>query len=144
MLKRGLLWIPFFGWGLATLSPITVRRGAGPKKLRRLLAQGGGRLAQGFWVIVFPEGTRVRVNERRRFHVGGAWLASRTSVPVIPVAHNAGGLWPRNKFMKYPGVITVSVGQPIASAGRQAEEINEEAHAWIDGARTRIGEPRRH
>jgi 1-acyl-sn-glycerol-3-phosphate acyltransferase len=141
VLKRGLLWVPFFGWGLATLSPITVQRGAGPKNLRRLLAQGGDRLAQGFWVVVFPEGTRTRLDERRRFQVGGAWLASRTGVPVLPVAHNAGGLWPRNRFMKYPGTITVSVGAPIASVGREASEINEEARRWVEAERARIGDP---
>jgi 1-acyl-sn-glycerol-3-phosphate acyltransferase len=139
VLKRGLLWVPFFGWGLATLSPITVKRGAPARTLRRLLEQGRNRLAQGFWVIVFPEGTRVRPGERRRFQAGGAWLACRTNVPVIPVAHNAGELWPKNGFLKYPGTITVSIGAPIAPAGRSPDELNAAVERWIEQEMARIG-----
>lgn len=142
VLKRGLLWIPFFGWGLATLSPITMKRGAGTKNLLRLLAQGRNRLAQGFWITIFPEGTRVPPGESRRFQAGGAWLASRTGVPVIPVAHNAGTLWPKNGFFKYPGTITVSIGAPIESRERKADELNQAVQAWIESEMALIGEAR--
>ncbi len=142
VLKRGLLWIPFFGWGLATISPITVKRGAGGQALRRLLDQGRDRLRQGFWVIIFPEGTRVPPGKRVRFQPGGAWLACRTGVPVLPIAHNAGGVWPKNGFLKYPGTVTVSIGTPIDPAGRKAEDLNAEASAWIEREVDRIGAPR--
>lgn len=139
VLKRGLLWVPFFGWGLATLSPITVKRGARSQSLRRLLEQGKDRLRQGFWVVIFPEGTRVPPGKRVRFQPGGAWLACRTEVPVIPVAHNAGALWPKNGFLKYPGTVTVSIGAPVATAGRKPEELNREIEAWIEREVARIG-----
>jgi 1-acyl-sn-glycerol-3-phosphate acyltransferase len=142
VVKRGLLWIPFFGWGLATLSPIAIKRGARTQSLRRLWEQGMNRLNRGFWVVIFPEGTRVRPGQRATFQSGGAWLACRSQVAVIPVAHNAGELWPRNGFLKYPGTITVCIGAPIASAGRKAEELNREVKTWIDAEMQRIGHAR--
>src|SRR6266568_2824329 len=95
VLKRELLWIPFFGWGLALMSPIAIDRGRGPRALRRMAELGHERLAQGFWIAIFPEGTRVGPGERGKYHVGGAWLAVECGVPVVPVAHNAGLLWGR-------------------------------------------------
>ena len=138
VLKRGLLWVPFFGWGLATLSPITVRRDARARTLRRLLEQGKDRLAQGFWIVVFPEGTRVPPGERRPYQAGGAWLACRTGVPVVPIAHNAGELWPRNSFLKYPGTVTVSIGEPIETKGMKAEALLARVESWIEAEMTRI------
>ncbi len=139
VVKRGLLWVPFFGWGLATLSPIAIKRGARTRSLRRLWEQGKDRLDRGFWIVIFPEGTRVRPGQRVKFQSGGAWLACRTAVSVIPVAHNAGELWPRNRFLKYPGTVTVSIGAPMASAGRKAEELNRELEAWIETEMQHIG-----
>ncbi len=132
LLKRELLWIPFFGWGLALMSPIAIDRGRGVSALRALARRGKERLAQGFWVVVFPEGTRVRPGERGRFRAGGAWLAAENGVPVIPVAHNAGLYWPRNAFLKRPGTVIVRIGPPIDTRGRSAEEINTLAQTWIE------------
>ena len=132
VLKRWLLWLPFFGWGLATLSPITVTPGAGTRTLRRMLVQGRDRLEQGFWVVVFPEGTRVRPGERGTYQAGGAWLACKTNVPVVPVAHDAGRLWPKNSFLKYPGVVTVRIGTPIEPDGLSTEELNRRVADWIE------------
>ena len=142
VVKRGLLWIPFFGWGLATLSPITIKRGARTQSLRRLGEQGNDRLKRGFWVVIFPEGTRVRHGTRIKFQSGGAWLACRADVPVIPVAHNAGSVWGRNSFLKYPGTITVSIGTPTACAGRDANALNAEVETWIETQMQRIGTAR--
>ena len=142
VVKRGLLWIPFFGWGLATLSPITIKRGARAQSLRRLGEQGRNRLERGFWVVIFPEGTRVQHGARERFQSGGAWLACREDVAVIPVAHNAGSVWPRNSFLKYPGTITVSIGAPTACAGRSAAALNSEVESWIEAQMQRIGSAR--
>jgi 1-acyl-sn-glycerol-3-phosphate acyltransferase len=132
VLKRELLWIPFFGWGLALMSPIAIDRRRGPAALRAIARLGAQRLAQGFWVVVFPEGTRVAPGERRAYHLGGAWLAAASGAPVVPVAHNAGLVWPRNAFVKRPGTVTVRIGPPIESAQRDAKTINHLAEAWIE------------
>ncbi|MDA1117979.1 MAG: lysophospholipid acyltransferase family protein [Proteobacteria bacterium] len=133
VLKRELLWIPFFGWGLALMSPIAINRARGRAALRDIARRGKERLAQGFWVIIFPEGTRVRPGERRDYQQGGAWLAAQCGVPVVPVAHNAGRLWPRNAFFKRPGTVTVRIGPPIETAGREVKQISAEVEAWIEG-----------
>jgi 1-acyl-sn-glycerol-3-phosphate acyltransferase len=132
VLKRELLWIPFFGWGLALMSPIAINRSRGMRALRTIARRGRERLAQGFWVVVFPEGTRVAPGSQRAYHPGGAWLASASGAPVVPVAHNAGLLWPRNAFLKRPGTVTVRIGPPIEAANRDPQTINELARTWIE------------
>ena len=132
VLKRELLWIPFFGWGLALMSPIAIDRSRGVAALRAMARRGRERLEQGFWVVVFPEGTRVRPGERRPYQLGGAWLAAASGVPVVPVAHNAGLFWPRNAFLKRPGTVTVRIGPIIDAANRDPKAINEIAEAWIE------------
>ena len=132
VLKRELLWIPFFGWGLALMSPIAIDRTRGVAALRAVARRGRERLEQGFWVVVFPEGTRVRPGERRPYQLGGAWLAAASGVPVVPVAHNAGLFWPRNAFLKRPGTVTVRIGPTIDAANRDPKTVNEMAEAWIE------------
>ncbi len=132
VVKRELLWIPFFGWGLSLAEPIAINRRSGQKAVEQLLNQGCKRLATGRWIIVFPEGTRVAPGTKRRYKLGGAVIASRTQAPVVPVAHNAGLFWPRRQFVKYPGTITVSIGPPIDTRGKKPEAINAEAKAWIE------------
>src|SRR6185503_11454674 len=111
VVKRELLWLPLFGWGLAMLSPIAIDRGSGPRALRQMLDQRRARLARGFCIVIFPEGTRVAPGEHRDYHAGGAWLAVQTGVPVLPVAHDAGTLWGRNALVKRAGLVTVSIGE---------------------------------
>jgi len=132
VLKRELLWLPFFGWGLALMSPIAIDRGRGLSALRQMARRGRVRLQQGFWVVVFPEGTRVKPGGKRKYQLGGAWLAAHSGAKVVPVAHNAGRFWPRNSFLKYPGRVTVRIGPPIDSTGREPEEINALAEMWIE------------
>lgn len=132
VLKRELLRIPFFGWGLAAFSPVAIDRGAGREALKQLVAQGQARLAAGFWVIVFPEGTRIAPGERGDYQIGGAWLACKAGVPVLPVAHNAGECWGKNALFKRPGLVTVRIGAPIATVGRKPAEVNAEVEAWIE------------
>jgi 1-acyl-sn-glycerol-3-phosphate acyltransferase len=132
VLKRELLWIPFFGWGLALMSPIAINRSRGAAALRQIAKKGRERLDQGFWVVVFPEGTRVRPGERRPYQLGGAWLAAAAGAPVVPVAHNAGLVWPRNAFLKRPGTVTVRIGPTIESANRDPKTVNELAEKWIE------------
>jgi 1-acyl-sn-glycerol-3-phosphate acyltransferase len=132
VLKRELLWLPFFGWGLAMTSPIAINRSDGKGAVKQLLKQGKERLAQGFFVVIFPEGTRIPFGQRGKYKIGGALLAASASVPVVPVAHNAGRLWGRNSFIKRPGLVTMSIGATIDSAGLKAEEINVRTEAWIE------------
>ena len=132
VLKRELLWIPFFGWGLALMSPIAIDRSRGVAALRVIARRGRERLAQGFWVVVFPEGTRVAPGERRAYQLGGAWLAAAAAAPVVPVAHNAGLFWPRNAFVKRPGTVTVRIGPAIDTKSRDPATINSMAEKWIE------------
>jgi 1-acyl-sn-glycerol-3-phosphate acyltransferase len=140
VLKRELLRIPFFGWGLALMRPIAIDRSAGRRAVQQVVEQGRRRLAEGSWVIVFPEGTRVAAGEAGRYRVGGALLAVKAGVPVVPVAHNAGRFWPRHGFRKRPGTIRLVVGPPIPTGGRRAEDVLAEARAWIEGTVQRIDE----
>lgn len=138
VLKKELLKIPFFGWGLSMISPIAIDRDAGREALKDIEVQGADRLAKGFWVLIFPEGTRVKPGEKGKYNVGGAWLAAKSGVPVIPVAHNAGRLWPKNAFLKRAGEITVVIGPPIETAGKKPGAINSEVEAWIEAEMARL------
>lgn len=138
VLKKNLLYIPFFGWGLALFSPIAIDRAAGREALKQIEVQGRARLKTGFWVLIFPEGTRMSPGETGRYQIGGAWLAVKAGVPVVPVAHNAGRCWPKNAFTKRPGEITVAIGPSIASAGRKASEVLAESETWIENAMKRL------
>jgi 1-acyl-sn-glycerol-3-phosphate acyltransferase len=132
VVKRELMWIPFFGWGLAMIAPISINRAAGQRASQQLIDKGRARLASGRFVLIFPQGTRVAPGEERRYKLGGALLASRTAAPVVPVAHNAGDFWPRHQFAKYPGTIVVSIGPAIDSRDKAPEVINAEVKRWID------------
>lgn len=131
VLKRELLWVPLFGWAMAMSLPIAIDRRSGKKAVQQVIEQGTQRLRDGFWVMVFPEGTRVAPGEQRRFGIGGAALAQASGAPVVPVAHNAGSVWPRRQFLKRPGRVRIVIGRPIESAGRSAEDIRREAERWV-------------
>jgi 1-acyl-sn-glycerol-3-phosphate acyltransferase len=132
VLKRELLWIPIFGWGLAMSSPIAIDRSAGREALKKLVANGRARLNRGFWVVIFPEGTRIMPGERSKYHIGGAWLATHTKTQVLPVAHNAGEYWAKNTFIKKPGVIKMHIGKPIQTTGLKVEALNHQVEGWIE------------
>ncbi|MEQ1766714.1 MAG: lysophospholipid acyltransferase family protein, partial [Methylotenera sp.] len=132
VLKRELLWIPIFGWGLAMSSPIAIDRSAGREALKKLVTKGKTRLDQGFWVVIFPEGTRIAPSERSKYHIGGAWLATHTKTPVLPVAHNAGVYWAKNTFIKKPGVIKMHIGNLIQTAELKADALNQQVENWIE------------
>ena len=139
VVKRELLWIPFFGWGLALLAPISIDRASGTRALNQLLEQGRERLARRYCIVIFPEGTRIAPGRRGKYQVGGAWLAVKTATPVVPVAHNAGELWPRRAFVKRPGVVTVSIGAPIDPRPLTPEQLIRRVEDWIEGEMQRIG-----
>jgi 1-acyl-sn-glycerol-3-phosphate acyltransferase len=138
VLKRELLWIPFFGWGLALMSPIAIDRRRGVAALRSMARRGQKRLEQGFWVVVFPEGTRVAPGESRDYQPGGAWLAAAAGAPVVPVAHNAGLFWPRNAFLKRAGTVVIRIGPSIDSTNRDPLAINAIAKEWIEAQQKEI------
>lgn len=131
ILKRELLEIPFWGWALRLQRPIAIDRSKPREAARSLLSQGVARIRQGNSVMVFPEGTRRRTHEVRRFSRGGARLAIAAGVPVLPIAHNAGYCWPPGKFLKRPGLIKVVIGQQLPSVGQSAEDLTEQAENWI-------------
>ena len=138
VLKRELLWIPIFGWGLAAVKPIAINRGAGHHAVRQVIEKGNARLKDGIWVTIFPEGTRMPLGETRRYGISGAALASRAQVPVVPVAHNAGDLWPRRGLRKKPGLIRFCIGPPIDPGDTPPKELNATVQAWVEGTMREI------
>ncbi|MDX3904535.1 MAG: lysophospholipid acyltransferase family protein [Pigmentiphaga sp.] len=130
--KRELNWVPFFGWGLAGLRMIAIDRKKGSDAFEQVVAQGRERLADGRWLVMFPEGTRIAPGKKGKYKSGGARLAVRTGAWVVPIAHNAGECWPRKTFIKRPGLITISVGQPIDPQGLTADQINRRVEDWIE------------
>ncbi len=138
LLKKSLTWIPIGGWALATLKPIAIDRSNQREALKILINQGIQRLKEGFFVIVFPEGTRAAPGENKKFNAGGAMLAHKSGYPVLPIAHNAGEYWPRYSFLKYPGTIKVKIGPIIPVEGLKPKEINAKAAEWIEQAMQEI------
>jgi 1-acyl-sn-glycerol-3-phosphate acyltransferase len=132
VLKRELTWVPFLGWALRFMHAIAVDRGAGAAAVRSVLTQGKARLADGLWIVIFPEGTRMAPGQTRRYGISGALLAAENERLIVPVAHDAGYYWPRRGLYKRPGTIRVVIGPPIAAAGRDARAVNEEAQNWIE------------
>lgn len=138
ILKRELLWLPLFGWGLASLNPIAINRASGHRAVKQIAEQGKQRLDNGRWVMIFPEGTRMPAGTQRKFGIGGAVLAEKSGYPVLPVAHNAGSYWPKRGFLKKPGTIKVVIGPLIESQGKDPASINAEAEAWMKSTMERI------
>jgi 1-acyl-sn-glycerol-3-phosphate acyltransferase len=138
VLKRELLWIPFVGWGLKRLRPIAINRGEGHRAVNQVIEQGKERLAEGLWIIIFPEGTRVLAGETRKYGVSGALLAIASGKCVVPLAHNAGTFWRRRGFMKRPGTIRVVIGKPILPVGQDPRELNERVRQSIDAGLAHI------
>ena len=136
--KRELLYVPFFGWGIGLLGMIHIDRSRGNDAFEQVVRQGERKLAEGRWIIIFPEGTRTRAGSRGRYKTGGARLAVRTGAAVVPIAVNSGECWPRRKFLLRAGLITVSIGPPIASTGRSAEELNDAVEGWIESEMCRL------
>lgn len=141
--KRELHRIPFFGWGLALLRMIPIDRAKGRDAFEQVVKIGQQRINEGRWPILFPEGTRILPGKTGRYKLGGALLATRTNTPIIPVAHNAGECWPRNAFIKKPGLITVSIGPLIETAGLDADTVNKKVQEWIE-SEMRVLNPERY
>lgn len=132
VLKKELLKIPFFGWGLKTLSPIAIDRSNPKQAMRDIMSQGKSRLQQGFSILIFPEGTRVEPGQSTTWARSGAQLAIDNNAPILPIAHNAGIYWPARRFIKFPGTINVFIGKPVYTEGRNSKDVTEEVKQWIE------------
>jgi 1-acyl-sn-glycerol-3-phosphate acyltransferase len=141
VLKRELMWIPVFGWGMIMLRPIAINRSKGQNAMEQLLQQGHQRLNQGLNIVIFPEGTRTTPGTKTKYKIGGAMLVAETGAPVVPVAHNAGYFWPRKQMRKRPGTIKMVIGKPIETKGKTARQIHKEVRDWIEKTKTEIGGP---
>ncbi|MEE8305171.1 MAG: lysophospholipid acyltransferase family protein [Candidatus Tectomicrobia bacterium] len=140
LLKRELLWIPFFGWAFALLKPIAINRDNPRKALRKLITEGRQRLRESVWVVLFPEGTRMPCDEIGKFQAGGAALASATGVPLLVVAHDSGRFWPPHQLRKLAGSVTVKIAPPIDPQGKTTKEINELATLTMATLMTEIAD----
>lgn len=136
--KRELLYVPFFGWAIGLLDMIHIDRSQRAKAFGKVVEQGQQLLARGTWVIMFPEGTRIPRGERGNYKSGGARLAIATGAPVIPIAVTSAKCWPRKAFVKFPGVVDVSIGAPIESIGRDAEDLSQQVEHWIESEMHRL------
>lgn len=132
VVKRELLWIPIFGWGFAALQPIAINRKAGRTAVMQVIGQGRKRLANGMWVTIFPEGTRMLPGTTRKYGVSGAALAQAAGCKIVPVAHNAGDFWPRRSVLKKPGVVRFCIGPPIDPGSEAPRDINLQVQDWIE------------
>jgi len=139
VLKRELIWAPFFGWAIACLQPIAINRNARGASVQQVIKQGMSRLAEGLWIMIFPEGTRMRAGETRRYGISGTLLAKAANTFILPIAHNAGDFWPRRGWRKNPGTVRFVIGPPIDPAGREPREVNAEIQDWIE---TKVAELR--
>ena len=141
ILKKELLRIPGFGWGLRVLQPVAIDRSNPLKALKQVKEQGMARIRSGRSLLVFPEGTRIAVGESGKYARSGAEIAVTTGVEVIPVAHNAGYCWINKRFIKKPGLITVVFGEPIKTEGKTSKQLTEEVKQWIDSQQAKIEPP---
>jgi 1-acyl-sn-glycerol-3-phosphate acyltransferase len=126
------MWAPFFGWALAALSPIAINRKGGHSAVEQVVAQGKERLRDGYWIMIFPEGTRMPPGESRRYGLSGTLLAQAAGRLLVPVAHNAGDFWPRRGLRKLPGTVRFCIGRPVDPAGRDPREVTEEIQRWVE------------
>ncbi len=138
VLKKELMRLPVFGLGLKIVKAIPIDRSAGRKAILKVVHDGIERLNEGRWVIIFPEGTRTGPGERRKYGLGGAVLAQRSGVPVLPIAHNAGVFWRRRGVKKCPGTIDVVIGPVVLSEGRKAADIIADVESWIEGVQEEL------
>ena len=134
VLKKELLQIPIYGWGLASMQPIAINRDSTIKSFKQIADQGYERLKKGYWVVIFPEGTRVAPNKKKKYLPGGGMLAEKSGAQVVPIAHNAGRRWTRNSMIKTPGLITIKIGPVIISENKSAKQITNEVENWIEKA----------
>ena len=137
--KYELMFVPVIRGAIKAMKCIPVKRGLGRKEVSKVVAKGEKYLNEGRWLVICPEGTRVRYGETRKYGLSGAVLAKGTGKPVLPVAHNAGYFWGRRSLVKKPGKITFSIGSQLTTKGLDVSEINKGAQEWIEKEITGLG-----
>jgi 1-acyl-sn-glycerol-3-phosphate acyltransferase len=136
--KRELLYIPFFGWAMARMDMIHIDRSRRAEAWHKVASQGKRLFAQGVWVIMFPEGTRIERGQQGVYKTGASRLAIDAGVPIVPIAATSARCWPRKSFLLRPGVVDISIGKPIPSAGRKPDELMREVETWIEAEMRRL------
>ncbi|MBP6899033.1 MAG: 1-acyl-sn-glycerol-3-phosphate acyltransferase [Burkholderiaceae bacterium] len=136
--KRELLYVPFFGWAMSRLDMVHIDRSRRTEAWNKVLAQGKRLAGQGVWVIMFPEGTRIERGQVGDYKSGASRLAAAAGIPIVPIAVNSARCWPRKSWLLRPGLIDVSIGPPIPSAGRDPVELMREVQDWIETEMRRI------
>lgn len=133
ILKKELLSIPGFGWGLRMLRPIPIDRENPRQAIRDVREKGLQRLKEEkMAVLVFPEGTRVAPGETGKYARSGASLAIDAGVPVVFISHNAGYFWPASHLLKYPGTVDLYISEAVSTEGRDAADLTRQAQEWIE------------
>jgi 1-acyl-sn-glycerol-3-phosphate acyltransferase len=130
--------VPFFGWGIASAQMISIDRSKGQSAFEQVVEQGKDRLARGWWIVIFPEGTRTKPGANKRYKTGGARLAVRTGAWAVPIAVDSGEYWPKGRFIKTPGTVSVSIGPAINPSGKTAEEVATQVETWIESEMRRL------
>ncbi|MPV85283.1 lysophospholipid acyltransferase family protein [Ostreibacterium oceani] len=129
--KRELLRIPFFGWALAATKPIAIDRSAGRQAMSMLIEQGKRKLAAGFWVVLYPEGTRTKPGEKGTYKNGGVMLAKAAGVPILPVALNTGLFWEKGKGPINTGEVEIVIS-PLIMPNEEIRLITQQVEASIE------------
>ena len=140
VVKEELRWAPVIGWGVSAMKSIAIDRRGGGKAVKQVVRQGKARLAEGIWVTIFPEGTRMPPGETRRYGISGAALAREAGCLIVPVAHNARDFFPRSGLPERPGRIRICIGPPVDPSTQGPKETNEIAQAWIESKMAEISE----
>jgi 1-acyl-sn-glycerol-3-phosphate acyltransferase len=138
VLKQSLLMIPIVGWYVKMIGSIIIDRSSGPKAIRKMLSQAKDRVADGFNIIIFPEGTRTPVGESGTYHPGVAALYSYLDVPLVPVAVNSGVCWRRYAFTKKPGKVVIEFMEPIAPGSLRRDQLLDTLVSRIEPATRRL------
>lgn len=136
--KKELLRIPIFGWCMGRLDMIHIDRNQRAQAWNKVAEQGKILMDDGKWIIMFPEGTRIERGKKGSYKAGASRLAVATDAYIIPIAVTSGRCWPRRSFALRPGVIDVSIGQPVRAEGREPAELMQEIEAWIESEMHRL------
>jgi len=136
--KQELLRIPIFGWCMGRLKMIHIDRSARANAWNKVAEQGLELMDRGKWVIMFPEGTRSERGEKGSYKTGASRLAVATGAYIVPIAVTSARCWPRRSFSFIPGVVDVSIGQPLSSVGREQIELMAEVERWIESEMHRL------
>jgi 1-acyl-sn-glycerol-3-phosphate acyltransferase len=142
VLKRELLWIPFYGWYAMKSRMIAIDRGSGSKAIRRLVSQGKAALADGRPIVIFPEGTRSAPGSKLDYKPGVAALYRQLGAGCVPAAVNSGLFWGRRGFTRRPGTIVIEFLDPIP-AGLDRKTFMEQLETRIETAAARLVEEAR-